>query len=97
MRKTLFLGDRRLRLSVLLACWAEAAFIVFIVVFLLKHSDPLGDGMEMVFVGFAFMLIFFCRPRCPRSFSREVDGALCWPLSSQPLARLPISASGSKP
>jgi hypothetical protein len=83
MRKTLFLGDRRLRLSVLLACWAEAAFIVFIVVFLLKHSDPLGDGMEMVFVGFAFMLIFFavhgarahsrakwtvpCAGHCPRS------------------------------
>jgi hypothetical protein len=43
---------------VLFACGVEAAFIAFIAVFLFKHADPLGDGMEMVFVGFAFMLIF---------------------------------------
>lgn len=42
----------------LFACGVEAAFIAFIAVFLFKHADPLGDGMEMVFVGFAFMLIF---------------------------------------
>jgi hypothetical protein len=52
------LGDKRLRLSVLFACAMEAAFIVFLTVFLFQHSNPRGDGMEMVGVGFAFMLIF---------------------------------------
>jgi hypothetical protein len=52
------LGTRRLRLSVLLVCAAEAAFIVFLTVFLFQHADPHGDGMEMVGVGFAVMLIF---------------------------------------
>jgi hypothetical protein len=51
-------GDKRLRLSVLFACGMEAAFIVFLTVFLFRHADPHGDGMEMAFVGFAFMLIF---------------------------------------
>jgi hypothetical protein len=51
-------GDERLRLSVLLACGIEAAFIVFLAVFLFQHADPRGDGMEMAGVGFAFMLIF---------------------------------------
>jgi hypothetical protein len=36
----------------------EAAFIVFLTVFLFQHADPRGDVMEMVGVGFAFMLIF---------------------------------------
>jgi hypothetical protein len=54
----LSVGDQRLRLSILFACWVEVAFIAFLFVFLLNHADPLGDGMEMVFVGFAFMLIF---------------------------------------
>jgi threonine/homoserine/homoserine lactone efflux protein len=58
MQKALSVGDRRLRLSVLLTCALEAAFIVFFFAFLLKHSNPHGDGMEMVAVGFAFMLIF---------------------------------------
>jgi hypothetical protein len=58
MRKPLSLGDKRLRLSVLFACGMEAAFIVFLAVFLFIHADPLGDGMEMVGVGFTFMLIF---------------------------------------
>lgn len=52
------LGDKRLRLSVLFACGMEAAFIIFLTVFLFQHADPRGDGMEMVGVGFAFMLIF---------------------------------------
>jgi hypothetical protein len=52
------LGEKRLRLSVLFACGLEAAFIVFLTVFLFQHSDPRGDGMEMAGVGFAFMLIF---------------------------------------
>jgi len=51
-------GEKRLRLSVLFACGMEAAFIVFLTVFLFQHADPRGDGMEMVGVGFAFMLIF---------------------------------------
>src|SRR6516165_11821498 len=51
-------GDKRLRLSVLFACGMEAAFILFLTVFLFQHADPRGDGMEMVGVGFAFMLIF---------------------------------------
>jgi hypothetical protein len=55
---SLSVGDERLRLSVLLACAAEAAFIVFLTVFLFQHADPHGDGMEMAGVGFAFMLIF---------------------------------------
>jgi hypothetical protein len=50
--------DERLRFSVLLACAIEAAFIVFLTVFLFQHADPDGDCMEMVGVGFAFMLIF---------------------------------------
>jgi hypothetical protein len=58
MPKLLSIGDRRLRLSVLLVCWAELGFILFLTVFLFKHSNPLGDGMEMAYVGFAFMLIF---------------------------------------
>jgi hypothetical protein len=55
---SLSVGDERLRLSVLLACGIEAAFIVFLAVFLFRHADPHGDGMEMAGVGFAFMLIF---------------------------------------
>ena len=43
MTRTLSVGDRRLRLSVLFACGVEAAFIVFLAVFLLKQADPLGD------------------------------------------------------
>jgi hypothetical protein len=32
------MGDKRLRLSVLLACGMEAAFIVFLTVFLFQHA-----------------------------------------------------------
>src|SRR6185437_10406696 len=56
--ESISVGDKRLRLSVLLACATEAAFIVFLTVFLFQHADPRGDGMEMAGVGFAFMLIF---------------------------------------
>jgi len=56
--KSLSVGDERLRLSVLLTCAIEAAFIVFLTVFLFQHSNPHGDGMEMAGVGFAFILIF---------------------------------------
>jgi hypothetical protein len=31
---------------------------VFLTVFLYNHANPMGDGMEMVGVGAAFMLIF---------------------------------------
>jgi hypothetical protein len=43
-------ADSRLttsRVSVLLACANEAAFIVFLTWFLFQHADPRGDGMEM--------------------------------------------------
>jgi hypothetical protein len=56
--ESISVGDKRLRLSVLFACGMEAAFIVFLTVFLFQHADPRGDGMEMAGVGFAFMLIF---------------------------------------
>ena len=51
-------GDRLLRKSVLFAVGAEIGFIVFLTGFLFWHADPRGDGMEMVGVGAAFMLIF---------------------------------------
>ena len=52
------LGNRRLRASVLFAVTVEIAFLVFLTVFLWNHADPMGDGMEMVGVGAAFMFIF---------------------------------------
>jgi hypothetical protein len=55
---SLSVGDERLRLSVLFVCAIEAAFIVFLTVFLFQHADPRGDGMEMVGIDFAFVLIF---------------------------------------
>lgn len=55
---SLSLGHERLRLSVLFACGMEAAFIAFFTIFVFRHSNPHGDGMEMASVGFAFMLIF---------------------------------------
>ena len=51
-------GDRKLRLSVLLATGLETAFLVSLAVFLFRHANPMGDGMEMVGAGAAFMLIF---------------------------------------
>ena len=51
-------GNRRLRASILLTVAAEFAFIVFLTVFLFRHADPMGDGMEMVGASAAFMLIF---------------------------------------
>jgi hypothetical protein len=59
MRKTLSIGDGRLRASILFAVAAESLFIVFLTVFLFNHANPKGDGMEMVAVGAAMMLIFF--------------------------------------
>ena len=51
-------GDRRLRLSILLAVAVQSLFVVFLGVFLFNHAEPKGDGMEMVGVGAAFMFIF---------------------------------------
>jgi len=48
-------GDRKLRLSVLLATGLETAFLVFLIVFLFS---PMGDGMEMAGASAAFMFIF---------------------------------------
>ena len=79
----------------LFACGVEAAFIVFLAVFLFKQADPLGDGMEMVFVGFAFMLIFLPFT-LPALILARNGGGLCWPLASPPSVHSPISAHGSK-
>jgi hypothetical protein len=51
-------GSRRLRASVLFAVYAEIAFLVFLGVFLWRHANPKGDGMEMAGLSAAFMLIF---------------------------------------
>jgi hypothetical protein len=51
-------GSRRLRASILFAIYAEIAFLVFLGVFLWRHANPKGDGMEMVGLSAAFMLIF---------------------------------------
>jgi Na+/proline symporter len=51
-------GDRKLRLSVLLSTGLETAFLVFLTVFLFRHANPMGDGMEMVGASPAFMFIF---------------------------------------
>ena len=58
MGKPLSQGNKRLRASVLFAVAVEFAFIVFLTVFLSKHADPKGDGMEMVGASAAFVLIF---------------------------------------
>jgi hypothetical protein len=47
-----------LRTGTLLVVAAHALFLIFLTVFLFNHADPKGDGMEMVGVGAAFMLIF---------------------------------------
>ena len=51
-------GDKRLQASVLFAVAVHSLFIIFFTVFLFKHADPMGDGMEMVGVSIAFMFIF---------------------------------------
>ena len=81
-------ADSRLttsRVSVLLACANEAAFIVFLTWFLFQHADPRGDGMEMAGVGFAFMLIFFA-----------IHLGLCLPPDSPHWQQSRISVFGSK-
>jgi hypothetical protein len=55
-------GDRKLRASVLFATLVETAIIVLLPVFLLKHADPMGDGMEMVGVSVAFIFLPFTLP-----------------------------------
>ena len=58
MSGDLSLGDQRLRRTILLVVAIELGFIVFLAIFLWNHADPMGDGMEMVGVGAAVMLIF---------------------------------------
>ncbi len=52
------IGDRRLRSTIFLIVAIELGFIVFLAIFLWNHADPMGDGMEMVGVGAAIMLVF---------------------------------------
>jgi len=47
--KSLSVGDERLRLSVLATCALEAAFIVFLTVFLFQHSNP-HDAFMLIFL-----------------------------------------------
>ena len=51
-------GDLRLRRAIFVVVAIELGFIVFLTVFLWNHADPMGDGMEMVGVGAAVMLMF---------------------------------------
>ena|SRR3990172_409314 len=51
-------GDRALRTSVLFAVAVQSLFLGFLTVFLFNHANPMGDGMEMVGAGAAFMFIF---------------------------------------
>jgi hypothetical protein len=95
MSQTVPVGDKRLRLTVLVVCAMEAAFIVFLTVFLFQHANPRGDGMEMVGVGFAFMLIF-CRSPCRRSFLHDMDVGLCSLLDLLHSRQSRISLFGSK-
>ena len=58
MNRPLSPGDRHLRTSVLFAVAVHGLFLVVFTVFLFKHADPMGDGMEMVGSSIAFMFIF---------------------------------------
>ena len=51
-------GDRHLRTSVLFVVGVHILFLVSFTVFLFKHADPMGDGMEMVGSSIALMFIF---------------------------------------
>jgi hypothetical protein len=46
-----------LRIAVLLLTAAQMMFIVFLTVFIVRHMNPLGDGMEFVVVSAAIMLL----------------------------------------
>ena len=78
------LGDRRLRASVLFAVAAESLLLVFLTGFLFAHADPKGDGMEMVAIGAAFMLIFL--PLSLPAFLLAKDGR--WLILAASLAGL---------
>ena len=82
MTQPLSLSDKRLRASVLIAVAVEFAFIVFLTIFLFKHADPKGDGMESVGASAAFMLIFLPFS-LPLSSSPRTDGFSCLRLFSR--------------
>jgi hypothetical protein len=88
-------GDRKLRLSVLLATGLATAFLVFLTVFLFRHANPMGDGMEMVGASAAFMFIFR-RSLCRRGSLQKKGGT--WRLLPFSLVLPPFSISfcGSK-
>jgi hypothetical protein len=54
----------------------QCLFLVFLTVFLFNHANPKGDGMEMVGVGGAFMLIFL--PFSLPAFILAKEGRLVW-------------------
>jgi Na+-transporting NADH:ubiquinone oxidoreductase subunit NqrB len=98
-------GDRKLRTSVLFATLVETAFIVFLTVFLFRHANPMGDGMEMVGVSFAFMFIFlpFTLPALilakerrhlvVAAFLAGLGAVLCFLLWLEALSELGIKAA----
>ena len=47
----------RLRIVLLLLTAAQMMFIIFLTVFIIRHMNPLGDGMEFVVVSAAIMLL----------------------------------------
>ena len=46
-----------LRIGLLLLTAAQMMFIVVLTVFIIRHMNPLGDGMEFVVVSAAIMLL----------------------------------------
>lgn len=46
-----------LRIFLLLLTAAQMMFIVFLTVFIIRHMNPQGDGMELVAVSAAIMLL----------------------------------------
>ena len=88
-------GNRRLRASILLTVAAEFAFIVFLTVFLFRHADPMGDGMEMVGASAAFMLIFLPFS-LPALILAKESRYLVLAASLPALPRFSISRCGSR-
>ena len=81
-------GDKRLRLSVLFACGMEAAFILFLTVFLFQHAEPHGDGMEMGLCWFCFYagLSAFHLARVHPRTQWKVACSCRWPRGSRGVA-----------
>ena len=80
----------KLQKGVYFACGLETAFIVFLFFYILQKANPQGDGMEIVLVGFAVMLIFLPFT-LPAMLLARINK---WPLASAALAA--IGATGAR-